>query len=97
MSVFLLFMGFDIISHTSEHLVEGWYEDDGHGHPGSHEEHVVHARVSPGSVDLASLAALLSTLVSAVLLKNHARIGRGISSPYSSSCASSSQADNITK
>ncbi|KAI5807103.1 cation efflux family-domain-containing protein [Geopyxis carbonaria] len=77
MSVFLLFMGFDIISHTTEHLVEGLYEDS-HGHAGAHvhEEHL--ARVSAGSVDLAALAALLSTTISAMLLKNHARIGKAM-------------------
>ena len=83
MSVFLLFMGFDIISHTTEHLVEGLYEGGG-GHDGAvehevhaHEAHMRHARVSPGSVDLASLAALISTCISAILLGNHARIGKG--------------------
>jgi hypothetical protein len=83
MSVFLLFMGFDIISHTVEHLVEGLFEGSG-GHGGvvehevhAHETHIHHARVSLGSVDLASLAALVSTCISALLLKNHARIGKG--------------------
>lgn len=88
MSVFLLFMGFDIISHTAEHLVEGFYSDDGHGHAGSHEEHLLHARVSPGSVDLAALFALFSTLTSAVLLGNHARIGRAMRFAYLSSLPS---------
>ena len=87
MSVFLLFMGFDIISHTAEHLLEGIFEDNG-GHEGAveqevhaHETHIHHVRVSPGSVDLASLAALVSTCISAILLKNHARIGKGNSTP----------------
>ena len=87
MSVFLLFMGFDIISHTTEHLVEGLYEGSG-GHDGAvehevhaHEAHMHHARVSPGSVDLASLAALISTCISAILLGNHARIGKGTIHP----------------
>ncbi|KAI5843703.1 cation efflux family-domain-containing protein [Tricharina praecox] len=74
MSVFLLFMGFDIISHGAEHLLEGWWLEEGEGHV--HEEHV--ARVTAGSIDVAALAALAATTVSALLLKNHARIGRAM-------------------
>ncbi|KAA8914828.1 cation efflux family-domain-containing protein [Sphaerosporella brunnea] len=75
MSVFLLFMGFDIISHGAEHLLEGWWGPrSAHGH--AHEEHV--ARVSAGSIDFAAAAALAVTMVSATLLKNHARIGRAM-------------------
>ncbi|KAH8148430.1 uncharacterized protein LAJ45_07532 [Morchella importuna] len=73
MAVLLLFMGFDIISHTAEHLVEGLYTTET-----SHESHMHSVRVSPGSVDLAALAALASSLVSGFLLKNHARIGRAV-------------------
>jgi len=76
MSVFLLFMGFDIISHAAEHLLEGWWKDGGRGGH-THEEHI--ARVTAGSIDVAALAALAVTTVSALLLKNHARIGRGSS------------------
>lgn len=73
MSVFLLFMGFDIVSHAAEHLLEGlWGEEGGN----VHEDHV--ARVSAGSVDSAALVALVATTVSAVLLKNHERISRGL-------------------
>lgn len=88
MAVLLLFMGFDIISHTAEHLVEGYYEsptitattgDHGAAEVHTHEAHIHHARISPGSVDLASLAALISTVISGLLLKNHARIGKGTS------------------
>lgn len=89
MAVLLLFMGFDIISHTAEHLVEGYYEtpttatiapttsDHGTAEIHTHEAHIHHARISPGSVDLAALAALISTVISGLLLKNHARIGKG--------------------
>jgi divalent metal cation (Fe/Co/Zn/Cd) transporter len=85
MSVFLLFMGFDIISHCSEHLMEGmWKQSDGHEHSHGGHGHAQHKqRVPPGGVDVAALAALIATLVSAILLKNHARIGKGTSS---SSC-----------
>jgi len=83
MSVFLLFMGFDIISHATEHLLESWWMEGGHdGH--SHEENV--ARVAAGNIDLAALAALIATTVSALLLKNHARMGRGIYNIYFSYC-----------
>lgn len=84
MAVLLLFMGFDVVSHTAEHLVEGYYESPTNGDHGTaevhtHEAHIHHTRISPGSVDLASLAALISTVISGLLLKNHARIGKGAS------------------
>jgi divalent metal cation (Fe/Co/Zn/Cd) transporter len=69
MSVGLLFMGLDLISHGLTHALE-----DKGGHE-SHHGHG-HERVSPGSIDLAALAGIMSTLVSAILLKNHARIGK---------------------
>ncbi|KAF2200934.1 cation efflux family protein-like protein [Delitschia confertaspora ATCC 74209] len=70
MSVGLLFMGLDLISHGLTHALEN---KGGHeAHHGSHE----HERVSPGSIDFAALSAIISTLVSAILLKNHARIGK---------------------
>ncbi|KAH8732454.1 cation efflux family-domain-containing protein [Phaeosphaeriaceae sp. PMI808] len=69
MSVGLLFMGLDLISHGLTHALENTGGHQAH-HPESHE------RVSPGSIDLAALSGIMSTLVSAVLLKNHARIGK---------------------
>ncbi|ORX97239.1 cation efflux family protein family [Clohesyomyces aquaticus] len=69
MSVGLLFMGLDLISHGLTHALEG---------KGGHTAHHAHAheRVSPGNIDLAALSGILSTLVSAFLLKNHSRIGK---------------------
>jgi len=69
MAVGVLFMGLDLISHGLTHALEnqGGHEPH-HGHD--------HERVSPGSVDVAALSAICSTLVSAIFLKNHARIGR---------------------
>ncbi|KAF1947706.1 hypothetical protein EJ02DRAFT_461267 [Clathrospora elynae] len=69
MSVGLLFMGLDLISHGLTHALEN---------TGGHEAHHgdAHERVSPGSIDLAALSGIISTLVSAILLKNHARIGK---------------------
>lgn len=69
MSVFLLFMGFDLISHNLKHVLEGL---------GSHTPHHPHAhdRVSPGSVDSAALLSIIATLISGIGLKNHARVGK---------------------
>ena len=69
MSVGLLFLGLDLISHSLTHALE-----DKGGHEAHHPHE--HKRVSPGSIDLAALCAIMSTLVSAILLKNHARIGK---------------------
>jgi divalent metal cation (Fe/Co/Zn/Cd) transporter len=69
MSVFLLFMGFDLISHNLKHVLEGMGSHESH-HPHSHQ------RVSPGSVDSAALLSIVATLISAFGLKNHARIGK---------------------
>ncbi|KAI9716275.1 MAG: hypothetical protein M1812_005500 [Candelaria pacifica] len=74
MSVFLLFMGIDLVSHNLQHMLEGL------GHEPHHEH--THQRVSPGSVDIVSLLAIVSTLVSAILLKNHARIGKAMRFAY---------------
>lgn len=69
MSVGLLFMGLDLISHGLTHALENTG-----GHQAHHGE--AHERVSPGSIDLAALSGIVTTLVSAIVLKNHARIGK---------------------
>lgn len=70
MSVLLLFMGMDLISHNLTHMLEGV----------GHEPHRVHEheRVGPGTIDVAAVLAIASTLVSAIGLKNHARIGKSM-------------------
>lgn len=68
MSVLLTFMGMDLISHNLQHLLEGLGHEPHHSHE--------HARVSPGSLDAAALLAIVSTVISALGLKNHARIGK---------------------
>jgi Co/Zn/Cd efflux system component len=68
MSVLLLFMGMDLISHNLQHVLE----DIGHEVHHTHK----HSRVSPGEIDAASLLAILATVISALGLKNHARIGK---------------------
>ncbi|KAL6721621.1 cation diffusion zinc membrane transporter Zrg17 [Lecanora helva] len=71
MSVLLLFMGLDLISHNLQHHLENL---------GDHEAHHAHdhERVSAGEVDSAALLAVVATLVSALALKNHARIGKAL-------------------
>ncbi|WQF80010.1 Putative cation efflux protein [Colletotrichum destructivum] len=69
MSIFLLFGGFDLVSHNLKH----WLETKGGHEP--HHEHA-HERVSAGEVDWAAFAAITSTAISAYGLKNHARIAR---------------------
>ncbi|KAL7266194.1 cation diffusion zinc membrane transporter Zrg17 [Rhizina undulata] len=75
MAVFLLFMGMDLVSHAAEHVLGRWYEE--------HGEHGV--RIKPGSVDFAAVAAGVSTVVSAVALGNHKRIGKAMRQSYLSS------------
>lgn len=81
MSVFLFFMGFDLISHNLKHILESLGSHTPH-HP--HE----HQRVSFGSVDSAALLSIIATLVSAIGLKNHARIGKVMRFAYISSLPS---------
>jgi divalent metal cation (Fe/Co/Zn/Cd) transporter len=69
MSVFLLFMGFDLFSHNLKHVLESVGSHAPH-HPHSHD------RVSPGSVDSAALLSIVATLISGLGLKNHARISK---------------------
>ncbi|KAI5289875.1 Endoplasmic reticulum zinc transporter [Ascosphaera acerosa] len=75
MAVLLFFMGGDLISHTLQHALEN---------KGGHESHQSHGhdRVSPGEVDTVALLAIASTLVSALALKNHARIGKAMRLAY---------------
>ncbi|KAI2643679.1 cation efflux family-domain-containing protein [Xylaria nigripes] len=67
MSVFLIFGGFDLVSHNVKHVLEN---QGGPAH--EHEE----PRVVMGTVDIVSVAAIIATLISAFGLKNHARISR---------------------
>jgi divalent metal cation (Fe/Co/Zn/Cd) transporter len=82
MSVLLVFMGMDLISHNAQHVLE---------QAGSHEPHHVHQdadRVTAGSIDLAALLAVLATVVSALVLNNHARIGKVMHFEYFSNLPS---------
>lgn len=83
MSVFLLFMGFDLISHNLKHVLESVGSHTPH-HPHSHTEE----SISGGKIDLAAGASIVATLISAFGLKNHARIGKAMRFTYISSLPS---------
>ncbi|POS75357.1 cation efflux family protein family [Diaporthe helianthi] len=88
MSVFLVFGGFDLLSHNLKHVLESMGSHaphHPHGHSHGHGGGGGEGAVSAGTVDLATLAAVLSTLVSAYGLKNHARIRRVMRPSYFSS------------
>ncbi|KAJ5806490.1 uncharacterized protein N7503_004092 [Penicillium pulvis] len=74
MCVLLLFMGLDLISHNLQHFLEKSGHEPHHPHP--------HDRVPLGSVDVTAVLAITSTLVSAIGLKNHARIGKAMRFAY---------------
>lgn len=75
MSVFLLFGGFDLVSHNLKHFLESLGDHE------AHHEHS-HGHVSASSVDLIAGAAIVSTLISAYGLKNHARIAKVMKVSY---------------
>ena len=84
MSVFLVFGGFDLVSHNLKHTLESVGGHIPH-HPHEHEPANAHAHahggggqryIHPGTIDTASLAAVVSTLISAYGLRNHSRIRR---------------------
>ncbi|KAI0408204.1 cation efflux family-domain-containing protein [Xylaria palmicola] len=88
MSIFLIFGGFDLVSHNVKHVLEG---HGGHGGHGSHEGHAHEhdaPRVAMGAVDFVSVAAIVATLISAFGLRNHARISRAMRVSYLASLPS---------
>ncbi|KAH9992183.1 cation efflux family-domain-containing protein [Xylariaceae sp. FL0662B] len=84
MSIFLIFGGFDLVSHNLKHVLEGKNGHEAH-HP---DPHGAAPRVQPGSLDMASLAAIAGTLVSAYGLRNHARIRKVMRVSYLASLPS---------
>ena len=64
-------MGLDLLSHGAQHALEN---------QGGHEAHRSHAheRVSAGAVDFDVALSVVATLVSALGLGNHKRIGRSV-------------------
>ncbi|KAK4177707.1 cation efflux family-domain-containing protein [Triangularia setosa] len=95
MSVFLVFGGFDLMSHSLKDVLESVGHHAPHhppssseGEPTSHGGHSHGTRyIPPGTLDLASFAAFVSTLISAYGLRNHGRIRRvmRVPLPYLSS------------
>ncbi|KAH7152524.1 cation efflux family-domain-containing protein [Dactylonectria estremocensis] len=79
MSIFLLFGGFDLVSHTLKHFLETL---------GNHEAHHDHLDGPDTSIDPVCAAAIISTLVSAYGLRNHARIARLMKVSYLASLPS---------
>jgi len=79
MSIILLFMGLDLLSHGLTHALEntGGHTSH-HAHDAHHASTLRHGVVF---INLAPLAAIISTVVSASMLGNHARIGRAIRFP----------------
>ncbi|KAI1738543.1 cation efflux family-domain-containing protein [Xylaria scruposa] len=86
MSIFLIFGGFDLVSHNVKHVLEGHGGHDHHG--GAHAHEHDEPRVAMGSVDFVSLAAIVATLISAFGLRNHARISRAMRVSYLASLPS---------
>ncbi|KAI1410930.1 cation efflux family-domain-containing protein [Hypoxylon sp. FL1857] len=85
LSIFLIFGGFDLVSHNLKHVLEGKGGHTAH-HPDPHEG--VGPRVPNGGLDMASLAAIAATLVSAYGLRNHARISKVMRVSYLASLPS---------
>ena len=71
LAVLLFFMGGDLISHLIQHSLTS------HGHDAGSTR-----QIAPGGVDITALLAVISTLVSAVGLQNHAQIGKTVSLTY---------------
>ncbi|CAJ2507820.1 Uu.00g090060.m01.CDS01 [Anthostomella pinea] len=85
MSVFLIFGGFDLVSHNLKHVLESQGSHAPH-HPDPHEGD--EPRVPFGTLDMASAAAIAATLVSAYGLRNHARISKVMRVSYLASLPS---------
>ncbi|OTA61095.1 hypothetical protein K449DRAFT_383156 [Hypoxylon sp. EC38] len=85
LSIFLIFGGFDLVSHNLKHVLEGKGGHTAH-HPDPHEGGG--PRVPNGELDMASLAAIVATLVSAYGLRNHARISKVMRVSYLASLPS---------
>ena len=69
LSIFLLFGGFDLISHNLKDFLEGVGNHEPHHHHG-------HEQMSAISIDLVAAIAICSTIISAYVVKNHSRIAR---------------------
>ncbi|KAI1175510.1 cation efflux family-domain-containing protein [Nemania sp. FL0916] len=88
MSIFLIFGGFDLVSHNVKHVLEGHGGGESHDSHGGHAHEHDEPRVAMGSIDFVSLAAIVATLISAYGLRNHARISRVMRVSYLASLPS---------
>jgi len=88
MSIFLIFGGFDLVSHNVKHVLEGHGGGGGHGSHAGHAHEHDEPRVAMGSLDIVSLAAIIATLISAYGVRNHARISRVMRVSYLASLPS---------
>ncbi|EPS44558.1 hypothetical protein H072_1475 [Dactylellina haptotyla CBS 200.50] len=88
MSVLLLFMGFDLIQHSAQDLIAGWQGAEDHEDHGHEHGHHKHQRVPNGTIDSYALLVIGATLISAIGLKNHVRIGKAFRFAYISSLPS---------
>ncbi|KAI0157428.1 hypothetical protein GGR57DRAFT_66714 [Xylariaceae sp. FL1272] len=86
MSIFLIFGGFDLVSHNVKHILEGHGPNEDHSHVHAHEHD--EPRIPMGSLDLVSCAAIVATLVSAYGLRNHYRISKVMRVSYLASLPS---------
>ncbi|ODV91630.1 hypothetical protein CANCADRAFT_30000 [Tortispora caseinolytica NRRL Y-17796] len=73
MSVILAFIGTDVFSHA----IQGLIASDDHGHGHSHHSHLTPA-ITYKAMDASVFAALIATVMSALVLQNHSRIGRAV-------------------
>ena len=82
MSVLLVFMGMDLISHNAQHILEGA------GSHEAHHSHAAHTDIPRHALNASAFFAILATTVSARILDNHARIGKVMRLAYFSNLPS---------
>ena len=82
MSVLLIFMGMDLISHNAQHILEGA------GSHEAHHSHAAHTEIPRHALNASAFFAILATTVSARILDNHARIGKVLRLGYFSNLPS---------
>ncbi|ODQ67811.1 hypothetical protein NADFUDRAFT_80961, partial [Nadsonia fulvescens var. elongata DSM 6958] len=92
LSVTLLFMGGDIMSHSIEHLVSSVYSNSADGisshHEHSHSFSENDSEIRWGKIIFRVVVAMMTTIISALGLNNHARISKALRSSTLSSLPS---------
>lgn len=74
LSIFLLFGGFDLVSHGVRHSLESGSSHESHHHQLRHDN--AHGVVSPRNLSWAATLSIVGTAISAYGLRNHARIAK---------------------